>query len=152
MSDHLYVTGSKELWDGTIDLLTDAVKMLLLNAGYTSDPDDDVVDASGSDDVVDHEVSGTGYTAGWGESGRKALASKTITADKANNRSAFDAADLTWTSLGADCGAITEACLIKEGGANDTTSRLISHHDFAVTPNGGDITMQIADVIRLTVS
>ena len=151
MSDHLYCTGSKELWDGTIDLLNDTIKCILLNTGYTSDKDDDVVDASGADDVVDHEISGTGYTEGWGGAGRKALASKAIVVAKANDRSEFDCADLTWTALGADNGAITEAVFVKEGGANDTTSRLISHQDFSVTPNGGDITMQIADLIRLTV-
>jgi hypothetical protein len=149
MADFAYNTGSKELWDGTIALLTDTIKVMLVAVGYVANRDDDVVDAGGANDAADHEISGTGYTAGWGGSGRKTLASKTITVDKTNDRSAFDSADVTWTAIDV----VTEPSqllMVKEGGANDTTSRLITHHDFAVTTNGGDVTAQIADLLRLS--
>lgn len=149
MADFLYNTGSMELWDGTIDFLTDTIKAMLVASGYTADRDDDVVDAAGANDPVDHEISGTGYTAGWGGAGRKTLASKTITIDKANDRSDGDAADITWASIDVATEP-TQMLIVKEGGANDTTSRLISHHDFSVTTNGGDVTAQIADIIRLS--
>ena len=148
MADHAYTTGFSELLDGTIDFLVDTIRMMLCNTGYTSNKDDLVVDAAGANDPVDHEASGTGYIAGWGNSGRKTLASKSVQADLSNDRVDMDAADITWTALNGDVGAITYAMWIKEGGADDTTSRLLGHHDFSVTPNGGDVTMQIDDLVR----
>lgn len=148
MAEFLYNTGSKELWDETIGILSDTIKVMLAGSGYTADRDDDVVDAAGANDPVDEELSGTGYTGGWGGSGRKTLGSKTVTVNKTSDRSEFDAADVTWT--GIDAGTASQLLAIKEGGANDTTSRLISHHDFAVVTNGGDVTAQVADLIRLS--
>jgi len=149
VAEFCYNTGSKELWDATIALLSNTIKVMLCTSVYTANRDDDVVDAGGASDPLDAELSGTGYTGGWGGAGRKTLASKTITVDKANDRSAFDAADVVWTAINA--GTAAQLLCIKEGGANDTTSRLISHHDtnFPVTTNGGDLTVAIADLIRL---
>lgn len=150
MADFIYNTGGKELWDSTIALLSNTIKVMLCTSAYVADRDDDVVDAGGANDPIDRELSGTGYTAGWGGSGRKTLASKTITVDKVNDRSEFDCADVVWTAINA--GTAAQMLAIKEGGANDTTSRLISHHDsnFPVVTNGGDLTVAIAGLIRLS--
>lgn len=152
MADFLYNTGSKEIHDATIAVLTDTLKVMLVAVGYVADRDDDVVDAGGANDPVDEEYDGTGYTGGWGGSGRKALASKTITVDKANDRSDFDAADVTFSAIGpaGGNGDPTQLLTIKEGGSDDTTSRLICHSDFSVTTNGGDVTAQINDLWRLS--
>lgn len=159
MADLLYNTAGGELWGGgtPIALLTDTVKAMLLdNSGtYTANRDDDVVDAGGASDPIDAEVSGTGYTGGYGGSGRLTLSSKTITVDKANDRSAFDAADLTWSSIDVgDVGALLTIIEDHLGTAgNDTETRTVSHHDtnFPVTTNGGDLTVQTPnDVIRLS--
>ena len=74
MADFLYNSGSMNLWDGTIDLLTETLDKLMLvdNTTYTADRDDDLVDGGGASDPIDAEVSGTGYTGGYGGSGRKA--------------------------------------------------------------------------------
>ena len=143
MTDFLYNTGATEMWDQTIDLLNDTPKAMLVTSSYSADRDDDVVDAAGANDPVDHELSGTGYAAGWGGSGRKSLASKTITVDKANDRAEFDCADITWSAI--DAGTPSQMLTVKEGGADDTTSRLIAHHDsgFPVVTNGGDLTVEI---------
>jgi hypothetical protein len=141
MADFLYNTGSSELWDGTIDLLTDTPAGMLVTSSYVEDRDNDVVDAGGADDAVDHELTGTGYAAGWGGAGRKDYASKAIAVDKANDRSTFDIADLVWTSINA--GSAAGLLTIVEGGANDTTSRLIAFHDCVAVTNGGDLTVTI---------
>ena len=143
MTDHLYNTGATEMWDQTIDLLNDTPKAMLVTLSYSADRDDDVVDAAGANDPVDHELTGSGYVAGWGNSGRKSLASKTITVDKANDRAEFDCADITWSAINA--GTPSQMLTVKEGGADDTTSRLIAHHDsgFPIVTNGGDLTVQI---------
>lgn len=149
MSDLVYNSGSMILWDGTLDLLTDsAVKAMLLSTGYVEDPDDDYVDESGANDPIDHELSGTGYVAGFGGAGRKVLASKTITIDKGNDRADFDCADILWS--GIDAGTASEMIVIVEI-TSDALSWLISHHDtnFPVTTNGGDLTVNVADLIRL---
>ena len=148
MASGAFSTGIKEWLDGTIDYLVDTIKVLLVSTAtaYTYNPDDDVVDAGGANDVVDAESNVTNYTRGWGGSGRKTLASKTITVNDANNRVEVDAADVTWTALGGGTNQTLEAAVvIKEGGANDTTSRLLAYLDPSnVTTNGGDITLQFA--------
>lgn len=144
MADFLYNTGSNDLWDTTqpIDMIVDTIKVMLCTSSYVANRDDDVVDAAGANDPIDHELTGTGYVAGHGNSGRKTLASKTITVDKANDRTEFDAADIVWTAI--DAGIASQALVIKEGAVNDTTSRLITHIDsggFPKTTNGGDLTI-----------
>lgn len=136
----VYNTAKKEIMDGTIDLLVDTIKVMLVTSLYVVNADDTVVDTGGAADPVDAELTGTGYVKGWGAAGRKALASKTATVDNVNDRAEFDAADLTWALINA--GTAAAAILIKEGGANDTTSRLIAYIDtggFPFVTNGGDM-------------
>lgn len=124
---------------GGIDLEHDTLKVMLVGSGYVPDRDHNFVDESGGDDPIDHEVSGiTGYTNGWGSSSRKTLEGVTITTDDDNDRVVFDANDLVWATLGAGA-AIARALVIKEGAADDTTSRLVICVDFAdYNTNGGD--------------
>ena len=77
------------------------VKAMLVTSSYVADRDNDFVDEAGANDPIAHELSGTGYTAGFGNSGRKALASKTLTTDKTSNRVEFDCADIVWSSINA---------------------------------------------------
>lgn len=139
MASFVYNKAAQELADGTIDLLTDSIKTMLVTSQYTPARTDLVVDAGGANDALDAEISVSGYTGGWGGSGRKALASKAVVVDQANNRAEFSAGDLTWTSLGSGA-TIAAMLLIKEGGSNDTTSRLIAYLDVTNTAtNGGNI-------------
>lgn len=93
------------------------VKVALLRPGYTPTSSDTLAQATA------YEVTGSGYTGGYGGSGRKTLASKTVTADAAQDVVAVDAADLTWTSL--DAGAVGYAALLIETGGSDATSILL---------------------------
>lgn len=144
MASILYNEAKKEILDGTLNLSSSTLKVMLVDSTYTPNADNDVVDAGGASDPIDAEIVATNYTGAWGGAGRKTLASKTFTADDTNDRGVFDAADVTWTSLGgATNDTIVGAIVIKEGGANDTTSRLIAYIDTAdITTNGGDITIQ----------
>lgn len=140
MATFVYNKAAKEIAGGDIDLLTDTIKVMLVTSSYVANRDDDYVDEGGADDPIDHEIVATNYTAGWGGAGRKALASKTVTEDDANDRAEFDADDLTWTALGNGSNAtIAAAIVVKEGGANDTTSLLIAYLDVAdLLTNGND--------------
>ena len=133
----------------------------MVDSGYTADKDDLVVDASGADDPIDHEISTTGYVSGWGNAGRHALtAAQAWAVDEANDRAEFDAGDpATWTTFGPSGTDVDALIVIKEGGANDTTSRLIAYIDtvsgspsLPYTPTGGDLAINLSaeGLIHLT--
>ncbi|MFZ9394214.1 MAG: hypothetical protein ACO277_08180 [Ilumatobacteraceae bacterium] len=139
MASFVYNKAAQEMADGTIDLLTDTIKTMLVTSQYSAARTDLVVDNGGANDPVDAEINVTGYTRGWNGAGRKTLASKAVVVDQANNRAEFSAGNLTWTSLGTGA-TIAAMVLIKEGVSNDTTSRLIAYLDVTDTPtNGGNI-------------
>src|SRR3990167_9100345 len=144
MASLVYNTAATEMWSDTVDLLNDTIKVMLVTNAYTPNVDDDVVDAGGGADALDAEIVATNYTGAYGGAGRKTLASKAITVDKTNDRAEFDAADVTWTSLGGAANATIEAAiLIKEGVANDTTTRLIAYIDLTnTTTDGSNFTIQ----------
>jgi hypothetical protein len=140
----LYNISKQEILDETIKLSTDTLVWILVDSTYTPDPDHLVVDDGGASDIIDAEISVSGYVGGWGGAGRKALTSKNFSVDNATDRAIFDSTvDYTWVSLGAGA-TIVGAVLVKEGGANDTTSRPIVYVDTNdVSTNGGDITLQL---------
>ena len=120
-----------------INLTTDTLKVMLLSTAvpYTPDADHRFVAS-----VVASETSVSGYTGGFAGAGRKTLASITLAADDANDRALLDAADITWTALGAGQ-TLAYAVLFKEL-TSDALSPLIALFDFTDTPtNGGDITL-----------
>lgn len=74
-----------------IDLDTDTIKIVLLNAAYFALSDSVRAGHDFRDDLASYEITGTGYT-----SGGIALTSKTLTLNGANY--VFDAADPSWAS------------------------------------------------------
>ena len=150
MTDFCYNYGSMYLWNGDYDILTEAaLKVMLVTSSYVEDRDNQYVDDGGADDPIDHEISGgSGYTGGFAGAGRKALAGKGITIDLGNDRSDFDAADVTWSTIDTTTEPADLLCIIED--TSDAASPLISHHDFVAVTNGGDLTATIADLIRLS--
>lgn len=140
MASFLYNKGVAEMLDGTIDIDTDTIKMMLVDSTYSPDKSDEVVDDGTSSDAASAEISVTGYTAGWGGAGRKTCAI-TLQENDTDDRVDIAIDDLTWNSLGAGA-TIVGAVLIKEGGANDTTSRLLAYFDITNTAtSGGNVTL-----------
>ena len=137
-----YNQGRTDLLDGSIDLLTDVLKIMLVTASYVANKDDVFVE-EGVDDANEHELSGTGYTAGFGGSGRKTLSAKAVTKDDANDRAEFDdTADITWTGINAGTAA---AAILYHHLTSDLLSTLIMYNDsggFPIVTNGGDPTVQ----------
>lgn len=145
MADIFFNTGKKKIVDhndaDTINLLSDTIQVMLVDATYTGNADDDFVDDGIAGDPQSHEIAVTGYTIGFGGTGRKTLAGKTITTDDANDRAEFDANDVTWTTLGT--GATIGAIILYKRNTVDTDSQLIAKFDVTDTPtNGSDITAQ----------
>ena len=124
-----------------LDLVNDSgIKVMLVGSGYTPDKDHSFVDSITGG--TSKELSGTGYTAGFGGSGRKALASRAVVRDDTADKVYFDAADVTWAGINA--GTIAYVALVKEV-TNDADSPLLAILDPADTvTNGGDITLQFA--------
>lgn len=121
MASTLYPIGKKAILDGGIALLTDTIKVALLDTG--------TVAYNAAHDFYDDVSAGVVGTP-------QTLASKTTTGG------VFDAADVTFTAVS---GATVEALVIYKDTGTPSTSRLIAFIDtgtgLPATPNGGDITI-----------
>lgn len=136
MASKFYNGGLAAIMDGTIDLLTDTIKVIAVNPSYVYNADHKFASS-----VNANELSGTGYTGGFNGSGRKTLASKTVTQDDTNDLAYFDCADWTYTAINA--GEIGGFILVKEI-TNDAASRLIAFVEVAdFTTNGNDVTVNV---------
>lgn len=134
MASGWYNNGKAKIVDGTIDLINDTIKIMLVGTGFSFDADHDFVSS-----IVANEISNTGYTGGFAGAGRKTLASKALAIDDTNDRAEFTSAAITWTTLGA--GVVAGAVLIKEV-TDDAASLLIAFIDFTnVDPGGGDLVL-----------
>ena len=58
MADLIYNRAKKEILDGTIDLVSDTIKVMLVTSSYVANVDNDLVDEGGANDPIDHELSG----------------------------------------------------------------------------------------------
>ena len=123
MANVLYASAKKAFLDGDIDLLTDTIKIALIDTGTVSY-------SAGHDNYDDVSAGVIGTPV--------ALGSKTTTAG------VFDSADPTWTSVS---GATVEAAVIYKYTGTPATSALILWIDSAtgltLTPNGGDVTATV---------
>lgn len=74
----------------------------------------------------------------------------TVTVDDTNDRVDVDFADQTWTALGAGT-AITDVVIGYDSDTTGGTDANIvpqTQHDFAITPDGSDVTAQVAVFYR----
>lgn len=134
MASGVYNSGKRDIADGTIDLVADTIKAILVTSSYTPNADHDF-----ADDLGANELSGTGYTGGFNGSGRKTLTSKSWSTDNTNDRAEFTATIPTWSGINA--GSPKYLILVKEI-TNDAATRLIAWLDLGtVTTNGGDLTV-----------
>jgi len=123
MANALYGLGREKFLDGSIAILTDNIKCVLVDtATYTVaiDTDEFLSDIPSGERVATSSNMGT----------------KTATLG------VFDAADVTFTAVTGD---VSEALVIYKDSGVASTSPLIAYIDTAtglpVTPNGGDITV-----------
>ena len=134
MANFVYNYGKFLLANGGVNLVTDNIVLMLVNATYTgavSNANSNVVS-----EVSSYEITATSY-------GRQTLTSKAIVEDDANTYAYFKAANVTFSSLGSG-NTVGGAILFKNTGS-DATSGLLAFYDITDTPtNGGDITIQWA--------
>jgi hypothetical protein len=132
--------------DGSLDIDTDTVKMLLISGSTAPDPDHTTVSAVLA---AAAELSATGYTPGAGSADRKTL-TMTVTVDNANNRVDHATNSQTWTALNS--GTIRQVLIYKHTGTNDANNVPIMCIDTAtglpLTLNGSDVTVA-AEIYRI---
>lgn len=131
MADLIYNSFKRDLMNGSIDLDTDTIKVMLVTSAYTPDQD-----AHTKRSDVTNEVTGTGYSAGGAT-----LANKSVAVDNTDNEGVFDADDVTWaTSTITARGAV----LYKSRGGAATADELICYIDFGSdkSSSGGNFTIQ----------
>jgi hypothetical protein len=76
--------------------------------------------------------------------GRKPLTNVTVTVDDTGNTASFDADDVTWTAAAGNATGKLVICYDPDTTTGDDTTLIpLTIHDFAVTPDGTDITAQI---------
>lgn len=131
MASLVFNEGSYGIQHRDIDYLSDTIEVILVKSTYTPNKDDtqSVIAAA--------EISGvSGYTGGFGGSGRKTLASKTMTNDTTNDRTVYDAADPSAWTLGTG-DTVGGALVTKKGSASDATAKLLFFQDFTDVPTNG---------------
>jgi len=136
MASAWYNKGKEVVANGAESWLTSTIKIMLLNASFAFNADHLFASS-----INANELSGTGYTAGFGGAGRKTLAGKAVVRDDANDRAEMDASDVTWTAINA--GTAAWAVLVVEK-TSDADSPILAALDLSpdVVTNGGDLTLQ----------
>jgi hypothetical protein len=121
----------QRIMNGSIDLDTDTIKVMLLTSSHTNNIDTQEFIS----DVSANQVSGTGYTAGGAT-----LTGKSVTVNHTTDRGVFDANDVTWPNA-----TITAryAVLYKDTGT-PSTSPIIQIFDFGTdkSSTAGDFSLQ----------
>ena len=85
MANQIFNSFKRDVINGSIDLDTDTIKLMLVTSSYTPN-----IDTHTKRSDVTNEVTGTGYTAGG-----VALANKTVTVNTTTDKGVFDADDVT---------------------------------------------------------
>lgn len=130
----IYNTFKERVMEGVYNLASgqDALQVILVGT-YTPDIDNHLTYGN---------VSGTEYNTGAGyTSGGETLAGQDVTKDDANDRGAFDATDLTWTSLGPLSPAHPTHAIMYDG--TPAGDPLIAYWEVSGTaPNGANWTLE----------
>ena len=149
MASFVYNNAKAKFIDGTLQWNSGQVfKAMLVTSGYVANPDhvyvSEVTPAS-------YELTGTTgyestYVRGYGGSGRKTLANKTVAVNTTLDRAEVNASAVSWPGINTGAMAITAVIIIREIGS-DGTSLLVAYLDsaafssFPLTTNGADVTV-----------
>lgn len=132
-----YGHGVEAVFDNTVDMVSDDIRVALMESTYSPDQGADENFA----DISADEASGTGYTAG-GE----ALTNRTLVYSSSDQATTFDADDVTWSnsSISAQYAVIYDA----------TSDRLLAYGDAGSTQESVDadftITWDSNGILQLT--
>jgi hypothetical protein len=130
MANLIYNSFLRDIQNGSIDLDTDTIKMMLVTSAYTPN-----VDTNTKRSDVTNEVVGAGYTAGG-----VTLAGKTVTQNNTNNTGVFDADDIVIPTATITARA---GVLYKSRGGLASADELIGYIDFGsdIVSTAGNFTV-----------
>lgn len=132
----VFTTAKKGLMNGTIDLDTDSISVLLCMTAEDLDNESEVLDLG---NLTMDEMDGANYA-------RKALASLDVSEDNTNERAEFDANDVVWSDLGAGTNNIAGALVYKNVNSDNNNESIpimfTNNGGFPIAANGGDLTIQ----------
>ena len=137
MADFVFNVGKGKAAEKVADATTSVGVLILATAGLETDAV--LRDKTTLTDLVSgttNEVTNGGYA-------RKTGVTGTVTVDQANDRTDIDIPDQTFVAIAAGDGWSKLVIFLDEGGTDGTRIPLTAH-DFVVTPDGSDITAQIA--------
>ena len=134
MPNAVYNSFKRDIMNGSIDLDTDDIYVLLVTSAYTPD-----IDAHEKrSDITNEVANGNGYT-----TGGQALTTKAVTENDTDDKGYFDADNSVWSSS-----TITArgAVLYKSRGGAATADELIGYVDFGqdYSSTSGDFTINWA--------
>jgi hypothetical protein len=141
MANLIYNSFLRDIQNGSIDLDTETIKLMLVTSAYTPN-----IDTHTKRSDVTNEVVGVGYTAGG-----VTLAGKTVTQNNTDNTGVFDADNITipTSTITARAGV-----LYKSRGGLASADELIGYIDFGsdIVSTAGDfnITFNAVGILTLT--
>lgn len=136
MADGVFNISKGALMEKVRDAATN-VLILLLKANEAEATLVDRTDVAALLAAANTEADFTNYS-------RKTGLTGTLTVDNTNNRVDLDLPDQTWTTAGgATNNTLTKAISAYQDAAADATRVPMTHHDFAATTDGSDLTMQV---------
>ena len=140
MANLIYNSFLRDIQNGSIDLDTDTIKLMLVTSAYTPN-----IDTHTKRSDVTNEVVGVGYTAGG-----VTLAGKTVTQNNTDNTGVFDADNITISTSTITARA---GVLYKSRGGASSADELIGYLDFGsdIISTAGDfnITFNAAGILTL---
>jgi hypothetical protein len=94
--------------------------------------------------VIDDANSAERTTSGWTRKTLDNTGSITVTVDDTNDRVDVDLPDQTWTAVSSGASTDLVFCYDSDStGGTDSNIVPMTQHDFAVTPDGSDVTAQL---------
>lgn len=145
MASHVKNEAFYQILLGDVHFDTDDIRVSLHMTNTTIDTEVDSI-ATNTDFSTPDEFDGANYS-----SPGSALASKAVAKDDSNDRATFDAADLTWSSLGVGTRDLAGA-LVYLFVTNWASSIPLAWFEFSATPDGSDFTIQWNSVGLLALS
>jgi hypothetical protein len=141
MANVVYNISKSGVLNGTVDLDTNDIRILLVKTGSTAEADIDADTISAIGTL--NELTVSGYA-------RQAFANETVTTDDTNDRGQFTADTVTFSAL-ATGETIIGAIVYKHVGA-DSSNVPICFLDLTDTPtNGGDVVVTFPNgILRAT--
>lgn len=137
MADFCYTRAKRNIALGDIHFDSDDMRIILLMTNTTADTEEDK--ATLNDFTTLDEFDGSNYTQATGV----ALTSEAVSEDTTNDRAEFDAANVTFSTIGAGTRNI-QGCIVFWWGGSFAASVPVFWIDsggFPFTANGGDLSI-----------